>query len=59
MSLNQTQSEAQTQSNQVQCTLERDARGAFGLGLNDHNRITQVAPGSSAEKAGLQVAPSE
>eukprot|EP00964_Phaeocystis_antarctica_P051185 scaffold29854_cov57-Phaeocystis_antarctica.AAC.4 len=39
----------------VQCTLERDAKGAFGLGLNDHNRITEVAPGSSAEKAGLQV----
>ena len=39
----------------VQCVLERDTRGGFGLGLNDHNRITHTVPGSSAEKAGLQV----
>ena len=40
----------------VQCMLERDKRGVFGMGLNDHNRVTHTVPGSSAEKAGLQVA---
>jgi len=39
----------------IQCMLERGANGGFGLGLNEHHRITHTAAGSSAEKAGLQV----
>lgn len=38
----------------IQCMLERGANGGFGLGLNEHHRITHTAAGSSAEKAGLQ-----
>ena len=34
--------------------IERDADGAFGLHLNDHNRINEVKPGSPAAKAKLK-----
>ena len=40
----------------IECMLERPAGGgAFGMGLNDHNRVTALDPGLPAEKAGLQV----